>query len=93
MTGGLAHGHGLTRQQRFISLQILTLQEHRIRRDPIPSASTMRSPRTTSRPAIRWRRAIADHQRARTGEVAQRSRTRSVRVSCMTVIKMDIVTK
>ena len=37
-----------------------------------PSASIIRSPRTTSAPGDAQRRAVANHQRARAGQVAQR---------------------
>jgi hypothetical protein len=51
-----------------------------------PSESTTKSPRTTSRPGIRFARAVADRERARTRRSRKASSTRrSVRVSCTTV--------
>ena len=38
-------------------------------------------------------RAVADHQRTRAGQSRSASKTRSVRVSCTTVIKTDNVAK
>ena len=71
-TGDLAHGHGLTRQQRFIGLQVVTLNEHRIGRHPV-SLRKHDEIATHHLPAgDAFALAIANDQRTRAGKVAQR---------------------
>ena len=71
-TGDLAHGHGLARQQRFIGLQVVTLNEHCVGRHPVAlgkhdEIATHHLPAGDS-----FALAIANDQRTRTGEIAQR---------------------
>ncbi len=71
--GQLAHGHGLAGQQRLVGGQVDALRagaRRPARGRPRPGPPGRRA--TTSRPAMRRRCAVADHQRPRARQVAQR---------------------
>jgi hypothetical protein len=87
LIGACGAHHGYQRACDLVNGQHLTAGTR------FPSASTRTSPRTTSRPVIRLR--MPSRMTSARGIVRSlsASRTRSVRVSCTTVISTDMVAK
>ncbi len=70
--GNLAYRYGLARQQRFVGLHIVTANKNRIGRDAIALYELDDVAAHDLAPRNAFARAVANHQRARTGQVAQR---------------------
>ena len=70
--GDLAHGHGLAGQQRFIGLQVVTFARERVGRNPVALRKHDEIAAHHLPAGDAFALAIANDQRTRAGQVAQR---------------------